>query len=68
MHIERLDVVGRELLVFGKSLAVLEDPPRAPKLDFIMIGHGQVVLERVVKGIETAQERRLVKPLSIDGG
>lgn len=48
MDVEGFDVVGREVLVFGKGLAVLEDPPRAPEVDFIMVGFGQVVLERVV--------------------
>ena len=65
---EGLDVVGRELLVLGESLAVLEDPPRAPKVDFVMIGFGQVVLERVIKAVEATQEGGLVKPLAIDIG
>lgn len=65
MDVEGFDVVGREVLVFGKGLAVLEDPPRAPEVNFIMVGFGQVVLERVVKRIEATQESGLVKSLAI---
>ena len=68
MDVEDFDVVGREVLVLSKGLAVLEDPPGAPEVDFIMVGCGQVVLERVIKRIEGTQESGLVKSLTVDFG
>lgn len=60
--------MGRKTVVLGQDLAVLEDPPRAPKIDFIVTGFGEVFLESCIKAIETGQERGLVNFLAMHGG